>query len=920
MRITTWSSVPVACAVAGGLAGGVVAFRMPTVYASTATIRLAADPQGSPRRFRRDDLRMSVDGALAAAHGRPHATSVMLLHQSSTGDDAAGHLRGPAPQEQARRVTAGLTTAILAGPTTKARTAQIVEPPSLPTTPVAPAYATSVGTGGIAGLALGGVWSCSSGVAGHAAARPEHGRAMWSTRSLRQPLQQADDGPGRVARIVATRPTSGTSHAASIENLATGGDRGHHGRIDIVDADPAHPRRRRRSRRACVEPADAADHAVAEVPGDPVPPARQFEWLERPAEQLAVEAERALRIGAGELVPHHRSSRGTRHARHRTAAESASDPPPVRSRTSAPGPRCVRLRRFARHNGGTQPTRPLSRDISRRRLAYCKSCRGVWTAAQGPSDDHDKRRTTRPHTYRTGDSPPLAGIWQWVVGLMLLLGGGGLVWYYGIGSPRRCRRAAVRRLRRRPARRRRETAGPRGGAERRNIAVALKALGTVTPLNTVIVRSRLDGELVRVLLHRRPAGHRRAGAGRDRPASLSRSRWRRPRAPRAENEARLQQRPGRPRDASSRSFDAAADPEAAAHGAGSRWSSRSEGTLQSNDAQVNNAKLQLVVHAKIVAPIAGRLGLRQVDAGNLVRSGDANGIVVITQMRPISVLFTVPETELPAVLDACGAERARRSRRGTVPRRRTWPTGTLRTVDNQIDTTTGTIRLRAEFDNNDETPVPEPVREHRLRVSDAAERDGRAVGGDSARLVRHVRLRRQAGQHGHDPPDRPRPGQGERVAITEGLPPASRWCSRAWTTSRGRRSKSCPTGGVAARPRTGGPGRARAWRGARGRRPRRRGAGGDAAHEHLAAVHPSPGRHHADHAGDDAVRRDRLSAAAGVGVAAGRLPDHPRHDAVSRRQPGCHDQRGDRAARAPVRADARASTRWRPPAPAARRC
>src|SRR5690606_6207962 len=72
------------------------------------------------------------------------------------------------------------------------------------------------------------------------------------------------------------------------------------------------------------------------------------------------------------------------------------------------------------------------------------------------------------------------------------------------------------------------------------------------------------------------------------------------------------------------------------------------GTTQSNDAQVNNAKLQLS-YTKIVAPIAGRLGLRQVDAGNLVRSGDANGIVVITQMQPISVIFTVPETDLPAV-------------------------------------------------------------------------------------------------------------------------------------------------------------------------------------------------------------------------------------------------------------------------------
>ena len=154
MRITTWSSVPVACAVAGGLIGGVVAFRMPTVYASTATIHLAADPQGNPRGFRHDDLRVTVDHALAAAHGRPQATSVMLLHNDAGQTTLRVTTEDPRP-EHARRVTTGLTTAILTGPTAKARAAQVVEPPSLPTTPVAPAYATRVGTGSTAGLALG---------------------------------------------------------------------------------------------------------------------------------------------------------------------------------------------------------------------------------------------------------------------------------------------------------------------------------------------------------------------------------------------------------------------------------------------------------------------------------------------------------------------------------------------------------------------------------------------------------------------------------------------------------------------------------------------------------------------------------------------------------------------------------------------
>src|SRR6185436_4752211 len=129
------------------------------------------------------------------------------------------------------------------------------------------------------------------------------------------------------------------------------------------------------------------------------------------------------------------------------------------------------------------------------------------------------------------------------------------------------------------------------------------------------------------------------------------------------------------------------------------------GALQANDAQVANARLQLS-YTKILAPIDGRLGLRQVDAGNLIRSGDDNGLVVITQMHPISVIFTVPEAELPAVLEA--------SRRGSALSVEAWDRsesallskGSLQTIDNQIDTTTGTIKLRARFDNADEKLFP----------------------------------------------------------------------------------------------------------------------------------------------------------------------------------------------------------------------
>jgi multidrug efflux system membrane fusion protein len=139
------------------------------------------------------------------------------------------------------------------------------------------------------------------------------------------------------------------------------------------------------------------------------------------------------------------------------------------------------------------------------------------------------------------------------------------------------------------------------------------------------------------------------------------------------------------------------------------------GALQSNEAQVNTAKLNLS-YTRVAAPISGRLGLRQVDAGNLVRAGDANGLVVVTQMRPISVIFTVPEAELPAVIVAMRAGRRLPVQAWDRAESVKLADGRLETVDNQIDTATGTIRLRATFDNADEQLFPNQFVNVRLRV------------------------------------------------------------------------------------------------------------------------------------------------------------------------------------------------------------
>ncbi len=123
------------------------------------------------------------------------------------------------------------------------------------------------------------------------------------------------------------------------------------------------------------------------------------------------------------------------------------------------------------------------------------------------------------------------------------------------------------------------------------------------------------------------------------------------------------------------------------------------GTVLADQAAIDSAKLNLV-YTRITSPLDGRIGLRLIDPGNMVHATDANGLLVVTQMRPIAVLFTLPEDQLPSVL----AE----SRKGTLKvqaysrdDQTVLATGKLETVDNQIDVTTGTAKLKAVFDNKD---------------------------------------------------------------------------------------------------------------------------------------------------------------------------------------------------------------------------
>lgn len=140
-----------------------------------------------------------------------------------------------------------------------------------------------------------------------------------------------------------------------------------------------------------------------------------------------------------------------------------------------------------------------------------------------------------------------------------------------------------------------------------------------------------------------------------------------------------------------------------------------EGTVKTDQAAIDSAKLNLT-YARITAPVSGRVGLRQVDPGNYVTPGDANGIVVITQLQPMSVIFTTSEDNLPQILKQVNAGRklsvTAYNRNNTVP----LETGSLETLDNQIDTSTGTVKLRATFANKEGLLFPNQFVNTRLLV------------------------------------------------------------------------------------------------------------------------------------------------------------------------------------------------------------
>jgi membrane fusion protein, multidrug efflux system len=239
-------------------------------------------------------------------------------------------------------------------------------------------------------------------------------------------------------------------------------------------------------------------------------------------------------------------------------------------------------------------------------------------------------------------------------------------------------------------------------ARKGSIEVYIDALGTVTPTNMVVVHSRVDGQLLSVAF--REGQDVKAG---DLLAQID---------PRP-FEVMLTQANGQMAHDQALLKNAEIDLERYRTLLTQDSISKQQvdtqealvrqyqGTVATDQGAIDSAKLQLV-YARITAPISGRVGLRQVDPGNIVHASDANGLVTIAQVKPISVIYPIPEDNVPRVVkraqsgEAIAVDAYDRSGKTKLA------TGRMLTFDNQIDTTTGTVKLKADFPNQDGALFP----------------------------------------------------------------------------------------------------------------------------------------------------------------------------------------------------------------------
>jgi multidrug efflux system membrane fusion protein len=302
-----------------------------------------------------------------------------------------------------------------------------------------------------------------------------------------------------------------------------------------------------------------------------------------------------------------------------------------------------------------------------------------------------------------------------------------------------------------------------------DIHVKIPALGTVTPLATVTVRTQITGTLQKILFTEGQIVHQGDSLAQIDPRPY---------------EAALQQMEGNLKRDQALLADARLDlkryeglvkeDSIAQQQLDTQRALADQyiGTVQADEGQVKSAQVNLI-YTRIISPVTGRVGIRQVDQGNYVTPGDANGIVLINQLQPITVIFSIPEDNVSAVMKRVNSGATLTVEAFDKANATKIADGKLLTVDNSIDTTTGTIKLRAQFDNADSALFPnqfvniallQDVLSNQIIMPNAAVRRG-APNGVASTFVYIVNADRTVSVR----PVTLGAVDGEKVAVTAGL-------------------------------------------------------------------------------------------------------------------------------------------------------